>query len=132
MSPFHAQAEILDEDKRLIAALDCYFLEESGFRFKVSVPFKPYMYVLARQGTEQEVTSYLGRKFQGQLSGCELVMKEDLDLLNHLTGLQQTYIKCSFAHTSDLQKVSVGQKAMIMNAILEHICLSLPNEVVKN
>ncbi|OQR73201.1 DNA polymerase epsilon catalytic subunit A-like [Tropilaelaps mercedesae] len=98
-------SEILDEDKRLIAALDCYFLEESGARFKVSVPFKPYLYVLARKGTEQDVISYLSRKFQGHLSGSELVMKEDLDLLNHLTGLQQKYIKCLFANVSDLQKV---------------------------
>ena len=99
------QNEILDEDKRLIAALDCYFLEENGARFKVSVPFKPYIYILVSKGTEQETTSYLLRKYQGYLSGCEQVMKEDLDLLNHLTGLKQQYIKCTFSNTTDLQKV---------------------------
>lgn len=102
---FIFQTEILDEDKRLIAALDCYFLEENGKRFKVSVPFKPYLYVLASAGTEQETISYLLRKYQGYLSACETVMKEDLDLLNHLTGLKQQYIKCTFLNTADLQKV---------------------------
>ncbi|XP_018496572.1 DNA polymerase epsilon catalytic subunit A [Galendromus occidentalis] len=97
--------EILDEDKRLIAALDCYFLEENGTRFKISVPFKPYLYVLVAGGTEQEISSYLLRKYQGYLSVCEMVMKEDLDLLNHLSGLKQQYIKCTFSNTTDLQKV---------------------------
>ena len=36
----------------------------------------------------------------------EQVKKEDLDLKNHLIGLQQPYIKLSFLTTSDLQKVT--------------------------
>lgn len=30
------QTDILDEDKRLVSAVDYYFLEEDGSRFKVS------------------------------------------------------------------------------------------------
>lgn len=30
------QAEILDEDKRMISAVDYYFIQEDGSRFKVS------------------------------------------------------------------------------------------------
>ena len=33
---FALQADILDEDKRLISAVDYYFLQEDGYRFKVS------------------------------------------------------------------------------------------------
>jgi len=29
------QADVLDDDKRLISALDCYFLQDDGQRFKV-------------------------------------------------------------------------------------------------
>lgn len=31
----HLQAEILDEDKRMISAVDYYFIQEDGSRFKV-------------------------------------------------------------------------------------------------
>jgi DNA polymerase epsilon subunit 1 len=41
--------EILDEDKRLIAAVDYYFIQMDGARFKVSLPFKPYFYVLIKK-----------------------------------------------------------------------------------
>ena len=33
------QADILDENKRLISAVDYYFLQEDGSRFKVSFQF---------------------------------------------------------------------------------------------
>lgn len=39
--------------------------------------------------------------------GVVQVMKEDLDLKNHLIGLQQKYIKLTFLTTSDLLKVGV-------------------------
>lgn len=41
--------EILDEDKRLIAVVDYYFVQEDGKRFKVALPFKPYLYVLIKK-----------------------------------------------------------------------------------
>ena len=41
--------EILDEDKRLIAAVDYYFIQMDGARFKVSLPFKPYFYVQVKK-----------------------------------------------------------------------------------
>ena len=41
--------EMLDENKRLIACIDLYFVEDDGGRFKVSVPFKPYFYIRVRE-----------------------------------------------------------------------------------
>ncbi|XP_018571015.1 DNA polymerase epsilon catalytic subunit A [Anoplophora glabripennis] len=97
--------EILDEDKRLCAAVDYYFMEEDGTRFKVSYPFMPYFYVLTKRELIQEVTEFLIKKFSGVIGKIETVTKEDLDLPNHLIGLKQKYIKLSFANQTDLIKV---------------------------
>ncbi|XP_030759546.1 DNA polymerase epsilon catalytic subunit A [Sitophilus oryzae] len=97
--------EILDEDKRLCAAVDYYFMEEDGTRFKVSCPFMPYFYVLTKRELIQEVTQYLSKKYSGVFGKIETVAKEDLDLPNHLIGLKQKYIKLSFYSQADLIKV---------------------------
>ncbi|UYV81656.1 POLE [Cordylochernes scorpioides] len=97
--------EILNEDKRLISAVDYFFVEEDGSRFKVSLPYMPYFYVAARSDSEQEVVSFLTRKFAGSLAKVEPKRKEDLDLPNHLVGLKRTYLKLLFPTVNDLIKV---------------------------
>ncbi|KAJ8965898.1 hypothetical protein NQ314_003839 [Rhamnusium bicolor] len=97
--------EILDEDKRLCAAIDYYFMEEDGTRFKVSYPFLPYFYILTKRELIQEVTEFLTKKYSGTIGKIETVVKEDLDLPNHLIGLKQKYIKLSFVNQTDLIKV---------------------------
>ncbi|KAJ8035463.1 DNA polymerase epsilon catalytic subunit A [Holothuria leucospilota] len=98
-------ADILDENKKLISAVDYYFLQDDGGRFKVSLPFKPYFYVATRKDCEREVSSFLTRKFVGTLASVETVAKEDLDLPNHLVGLKRNYLKLSFNAVNDLSKV---------------------------
>ncbi|OWR54597.1 DNA polymerase [Danaus plexippus plexippus] len=98
-------AEILDEDKRLVAAVDYYFIEMDGSRFKVSLVFQPYFLVLARKECEQEVIQYLSKKFAGTIHKIEVVEKEDLDLPNHLSGIKQRYIKLSFMSQNEMMKV---------------------------
>ncbi|AWP07054.1 putative DNA polymerase epsilon catalytic subunit A [Scophthalmus maximus] len=98
-------AEILDEDKRMISAVDFYFIQEDGSRFKVALPFKPYFYIATKKNCEREVISYLSRKFQGKVSKLEILSKEDLDLPNHLVGLKRSYIKLAFNTVDDLIKV---------------------------
>nr|CAD7570292.1 unnamed protein product [Timema californicum] len=88
--------EILDEDKRLISAMDYYFIQEDDTRFKVSLPFKPYFYILTKKDCTQEVSAYLTKKFGGSLTKVEP---------NHLIGLKQTYLKLSFLTVTDLVKV---------------------------
>ncbi|KAB1255675.1 DNA polymerase epsilon catalytic subunit A [Camelus dromedarius] len=97
--------EILDEDKRLVSAVDYYFIQDDGSRFKVALPYKPYFYVATRKGCEREVSSFLSKKFQGKIAKVETVPKEDLDLPNHLVGLKRNYIKLSFNTVEDLVKV---------------------------
>ncbi|XP_070201892.1 DNA polymerase epsilon catalytic subunit A-like [Littorina saxatilis] len=97
--------DVLDEDKRLVSAVDYYFLEEDGSRFKATLPFKPYFYVATKKDCQREVASFLARKFSGKVVAVETVEKEDLDLHNHLVGLKQSYIKLSFHSVEDLMKV---------------------------
>jgi DNA polymerase epsilon subunit 1 len=75
------QTEILDEDKRLVSAVDYYFIQEDGSRFKVSMPFQPYFLILTKKDTTQEVSVFLSKKFSGTLLSAVTVIKEDLDLV---------------------------------------------------
>ena len=106
--------EIVDEDKRLLAAVDFYFVTEEGGRFKVSMPFKPYFYIAIKSSSEtqsttsgyfQETSAYLSKKYGQFIHKMETVTKEDLDLANHLVGLKQTYLKLSFLTVTDMNKV---------------------------
>ncbi|XP_063387130.1 DNA polymerase epsilon catalytic subunit 1 isoform X2 [Cydia fagiglandana] len=98
-------AEVLDEDKRLVAAMDYYFIEMDGSRFKISLTFQPYFLLLARKECEQEVIQYLSKKYAGTIHKIEVIEKEDLDLLNHLSGLKQRYLKLSFMSQNEMMKV---------------------------
>ncbi|KAL6267362.1 hypothetical protein P5V15_000437 [Pogonomyrmex californicus] len=97
--------EIVEDDKHLLSGVDYYFIEEDATRFKVSLPFSPYFYILCRKDTFEEVSTFLSKKYMGILTKIETVYKEDLDLPNHLIGLRQKYLKLSFANTVDLTKV---------------------------
>uniref|UniRef100_H2YP33 DNA polymerase epsilon catalytic subunit n=1 Tax=Ciona savignyi TaxID=51511 RepID=H2YP33_CIOSA len=99
-----SSADCLDEDKRLISAVDYYFVQDDGKRFKVSLPYHPYFYLAVKKGSEQEVTSHLKKKFS-RIYSIEVVKKEDLDLHNHLVGLKRTYLKLSFHHVDDMTSV---------------------------
>ncbi|EFN67414.1 DNA polymerase epsilon catalytic subunit A [Camponotus floridanus] len=97
--------EIVEDDKRLLSGIDYYFIEEDATRFKVSLPYSPYFYILCRKDTFVEVSTFLSKKYMGLLTKIETTYKEDLDLANHLIGLKQKYLKLSFANTVDLTKV---------------------------
>ena len=69
--------------------MDYYFLEEDFSRFKVSLPYHPYFYILCRKDTMQEVSTFLSKKYFGLISKIETVTKEDLDLVISLLKQQQ-------------------------------------------
>ena len=77
------QSEIFDASQQLISAVDYYFVQEDGSRFKASLAFKPYFYILPRKECIQEVISFLMKKYAGVLSSAEKCVKEDLDLVHH-------------------------------------------------
>uniref|UniRef100_A0A3Q3AW75 DNA polymerase epsilon catalytic subunit n=1 Tax=Kryptolebias marmoratus TaxID=37003 RepID=A0A3Q3AW75_KRYMA len=88
--------EILDEDRRMISAVNYYFIQEDGSGSSLQ------FWVLVN--CEREVVSYLSKKFQGKVAKLETLPKEDLDLPNHLVGLKRNYIKLSFNTVDDLVK----------------------------
>ena len=62
--------EVVDQDKRLLAAVDYYFMQEDGKRFKVFVPFLPYFYIKCKSDDLiQETSAYLSKKYGGLIRG---------------------------------------------------------------
>lgn len=85
-SSFFFQTEIFDASQQLISAVDYFFVQEDGSRFKASLPFKPYFYILPRKECIQEVSSFLCKKYAGIIASVENCAKEDLDLVSdHLS-----------------------------------------------
>lgn len=82
----------------MVAGLDLYFLEMTGARFKATIVYQPYFFVLPKAEHLSEVHRFLERKYAGHIAKAEAVEKEDLDLPNHLIGLKQNYIKLSFGN----------------------------------
>ncbi|XP_067618241.1 DNA polymerase epsilon catalytic subunit 1 [Eurosta solidaginis] len=97
--------EILDEDRRLVAALDLFFIQMDGSRFKCTVAYKPYILIRPEEKQTHEVARFLSRKYSGQLANVEHINKEDLDLPNHLIGKQQHFLKLSFLNQTAMTKV---------------------------
>lgn len=98
-------SELVDEQTKIIVSVvDYFFISDMDERFKISYPFRPYFYIATIDGFEFQVSSYLSKKYGAQ-THVEHTEKEDLDLKDHLSGLQKTYIKLSFTSTVELQKV---------------------------
>ncbi|CEF64463.1 DNA polymerase epsilon catalytic subunit A [Strongyloides ratti] len=98
-------SELIDEhNKDIIACVDYYFLEESGERFKICYPFRPYFLLATVSGFECGVASFLEKKYV-EFIKIEIIEKENLDLKNHLSGVKSKYLKLSFPSVTELQKV---------------------------
>lgn len=102
---YFLQTEILDEDRRLVAALDLFFIQMDGSRFKCTVAYKPYILIRPDEKQSHEVARFLSRKYSGQLANVEHISKEDLDLANHLVGKKQHFLKLSFLNQTAMTKV---------------------------
>ncbi|OMJ24716.1 DNA polymerase epsilon catalytic subunit A, partial [Smittium culicis] len=87
------------------SAVDYYFLDEEGSKFKSTMIFKPYIIVAIKDGTESEVEEYLKRKFEGVIVDAQIIDKEDLDMANHLTGKRRICIKLLFNNIQELMSV---------------------------
>lgn len=90
------------------SAVDFYFLQEDGDRFKATIAFSPYFFIKCRSGKETEVEEWLRRKFGASIEKVQRMLKEDLDMPNHVAGNRATYLKLIFRNTFDLVKVRNG------------------------
>ncbi|KAD4583994.1 hypothetical protein E3N88_21595 [Mikania micrantha] len=95
-----------DQDtQNVYSCVDLYFVCQDGSTFKVKYKFRPYFYAATKDKMELDVDAYLRRRYQGQIADIQIVEKEDLDLKNHLSGLQKTYLKISFDTVQQLMQV---------------------------
>ncbi|GAB6019923.1 hypothetical protein CHUAL_001454 [Chamberlinius hualienensis] len=124
--------EILDEEKRLVSAVDFYFVQEDGSRFKVSMPYKPYFYIATKKGCENEVATYLTKKYAGTIFSIDMIKKEDLDLPNHLVGLKRTYLKISFLSVNDLMKLKKDVLPIINKNRAKYKAATIYNEMLQS
>ena len=105
---FNMLPTILTGDDRLDrAALDMFFIQQDGATFKGTMTFEPYFYVaLGEDGgrssggggggggagpasddsATREVVAVLEKKYESVLSSVVVMEKEDLEMLNHLSG----------------------------------------------
>ena len=83
------------------AGLDLYFLDKEGQNFKASLFYAPYFFVgVSDTSRLTEIGNFLTRKFEGCLLSVE--DKEDLEMPNHLSGLQHKFIKLMFNTVNEL------------------------------
>ncbi|KAK2968075.1 hypothetical protein RJ640_000490, partial [Escallonia rubra] len=95
-----------DQDThKVYSCVDLYFVCQDGSTFKTKYKFRPYFYVATKDKMEMDVEAYLRRRYEGQVADIEIVEKEDLNLKNHLSGLQKTYLKLSFDTVQQLMNV---------------------------
>ena len=90
-----------------------YFLEESGRWTKCTYTYQPYFFLLCAEEVVKEIIFYLNKKYEKILTTVEVVKKEDLDLVNHLSGKTQQFLKLSFKNVQDLMSVRLELKPII-------------------
>ncbi|KAI4322394.1 hypothetical protein L6164_022096 [Bauhinia variegata] len=94
-----------EETQKVYSCVDLYFVTQDGSTFKSKYRFRPYFYAATKDKMEMDVEAYLRRRYESQIADVEIVEKEDLDLKNHLSGLQKSYLKLSFDTVQQLMNV---------------------------
>ena len=96
---------ITDANGDELSALMMFFIGDDGSWTKCSLPYKPYFYLKVEDEAIREVVFYLNKEFANHLDSLDVVEKEDLDLINHLSGKTQKYLKLSFRNVTEQLKV---------------------------
>lgn len=76
----------------MISAVDFYFIEEDGTRFKATYAFMPYFYILTKREYINEISQFLIKKYGGTISKCAVVEKDDLDLVSFIFLLESDFM----------------------------------------
>jgi DNA polymerase epsilon subunit 1 len=84
------------------AGVDFYFLEDDGSSFKATVEYDPYFLIAVKAGREAEVEEWCRRMFEDIVKNVKRVVKEDLQMPNHLVGYRRTFLQLNFANVSKL------------------------------
>jgi len=141
---YQPTTETVEDDEKSIngegvsrAALILFFQDMSGDTFHVHLHYDPYLLVLAVEGHEREVelglTSMFGQQLILQIVPIE---KEDLDLVNHLSGKKRLYLKVIFRNVQDLigyafrMVILVATVAAMFQAHFNGLVLTIRNLLV--
>jgi DNA polymerase epsilon subunit 1 len=84
------------------AGVDFYFLDDDGNNFKATVEYDPYFLIAVKGGREQEVEEWCRRILEGVIKDVRRVVREDLQMPNHLLGNRRTFLRLSFANVGNL------------------------------
>uniref|UniRef100_G0U2Z2 DNA polymerase epsilon catalytic subunit n=1 Tax=Trypanosoma vivax (strain Y486) TaxID=1055687 RepID=G0U2Z2_TRYVY len=88
------------------AVLVLLFQDHEREIFQANLFYNPYIFVSTVEGHEHEVELGITSLFGPQLIvSVEIVEKEDLDLVNHLSGRKRLYLKVVFSNVQDLTTV---------------------------
>lgn len=99
----HSMEKADDVDGKQITGIELYFMEQSGYNFKVALFEMPYFYI-AVDKPDEEFVALLSRKLESVLAKISKVDKVDLDVPNHLEGVHGEYYQLFFKNTSDLME----------------------------
>lgn len=123
---FNVHPTVLSDERGVEhAALDLYMLDDNGDTFKSAVVHHPYFYLMVDEPrsavvkNDVSVTCYalvgvLQRLYGHLLYGVSVEYKEDLDLVNHLSGKKQAMLKLTFANEDDLLSCKGELKPIIL------------------
>ena len=89
-----------DQNNNEFAALLMFFIGEDGSWGKGYFPYQPYFCLLVEEECIRELIFILNKEYADFLDSIDVVDKEDLDLINHLSGKTQKYLKLKFRNVS--------------------------------
>jgi DNA polymerase epsilon subunit 1 len=95
----------VDQDDKEVAAVILYFIKEDGTWIKGIKTFEPYFYIRCDDEVVSEIIFYLSKTYEKRLKSIDIVLKEDLELVNHLSGKKGKFIKLSFNNVIELMEV---------------------------
>lgn len=87
-----------------VSAVEYYFLKSNTQGFRLSFSYSPYFYLMVQEGQEEIVKDWVERKWI-IISSVQILEKQDLNLVNHLTGLVRKVLRLEFKNCGQLWQV---------------------------
>ncbi|KAG2382234.1 hypothetical protein C9374_005436 [Naegleria lovaniensis] len=87
-----------------VSAVVLYFISDEGEYFSVTKVFEPYFYIAVKDDHSfTEVSNYLTSL--DPLVSLDIVEKEDLNKMNHLSGIKAKFMKLKFKNVQQLMEM---------------------------
>ena len=96
---------IKDENNIVRTVLMLILYDENGDWFTSYLHQDPYFLLKCKEGFENDVLSFLEKRFEGEFSSLRVIEKMDLSEMNHLSGKKRKFIKLSFMTVSKMHFV---------------------------